>query len=835
VQGIRASGVARRSDESPFVGRERESGALLNAWAEWNRNPGRAAVIVTGEAGIGKSRLVGTFLARLADRATAVRTESSPFEQRIPYGLWRSILSSLIEMDDRVEPGEIGQRLRSWLALNGFAEEETHPIKLVFGMSQAVEGPLAALPPRTVFRLVCADLYRALEAGARRHGRPLVLALDDLQWADRTSLDILHEIVMEQRPTGVFFVLSHRGDFELPGPPWTGVGALLLQPLDEDARRALFNLLADARELLPEVRDRLLQQAEGNPLFLVEFFSNLGKQGTGVTGHSIPPSLRQMIQARIDALDDRRKTVLQTASVLGRRFAIGLLQIYDHVREDLLARLYALKTAQHLQDDPAADGLHFYFRQNLTREVSYSSLLQKRRREFHLIVAEHLEDLEGPADGDRIQLLAYHFQHAEADRKASHYLELAGDRARAAGAVAESRQAYEAALLSLRRLRRSSDTTAREIAILRSLGILARYAGDPARARALNAEALALAEQLKLRPIAADLRHLGALIDSNSGHAKEAEHVLSRVLTEARRLNLRDLEAKTLNVLGVCAWNRGDIQRAGKFYRRCLDRLGRAGSLDLRADLLSNLGLIAWKRGKLAEAGSLLSRSVAIRRKSGNRFGMALALMNRGIIRENEGATAAARRLYTEALEIARRIHFLQVEGACLANLANLSLGLGHHAEALAFSSRALDSARHAGDHRSEAIARENLALSHIGAPAIRGRRPGTERGDHPCGGHLRPGASPLASPREMRTGPSAGERSCRRDDPRATRSRARRGLPQGRTPRARTALWGESLAASGETSRARKQLAVALREARAQSNRVEERRIEESAGKLRG
>lgn len=824
VEGLRAGGIERRRNDTPLVGRRVELAALEAAWR--NRDTTGPVIVVRGEAGIGKSRLMGEFAAAIATEANVQRRECSPFEQRVPYALWRGVLQTLLDGDARAAGATLDARLDAWLAALGFGTDERDPLRLVFGIQSAVDGPLSALAPRLVFRLVCADVGRALSTVAA--GCPMVLALDDLQWGDRSSLDVLTALAVAEKPPGVFFVAAHRADFAMPGDGWANVPTLALAPLGEDERRQLFDLLADTRALLPEMRERLLQQAEGNPLYLIEFFASLGKlAGAAAPGENwVPPSLRQMIQARIDALDERRKAVLQACSVIGRRFALTLVQVFDQIREDLLSRLYSLKSAEYLQDDPRADELVFYFQQNLTREVSYGSLLDRRRREFHLMLAEYLEErLEEGADVD-LALIAYHYQSAQSDLKAAHFLEKAGDRARKVGASSEARESFETALACLARRKPTNDTQARRVRLYNALGTLDRYAGELVRAEERLGEALRAANSLGLPLAVADIRHRLAFVMLNAGKPREARDQLLKVLVDAKRLKDGVLEAKVLNILGVASWNLGEHKAARRYYERCLARSHRNPMPDQIADLYSNLGLIAWKQGKLAEGTRLLTRSVAMRRKSGNRFGMAAALLNLGIIREQQGKAASARRAFTRAQDMARAIGYRQVETASLINLSNLALAHDSHADAVVLASKAVDLSRQTRDPRNEAIARENLALALVGLRRFDDARRelveamtiGEQLGDNERLLSLRL----VALEAELREGRVVPDIAAFQ---RAAAELEERGI-RAELPRAHR-LWGEALRAAGDETTAMVRLQAASREARKQSLRIELTRLE--------
>ena len=222
--------------------------------------------------------------------------------------------------------------------------------------------------------------------------QPLILVFEDLHWVDAETQAVLDSLV-EGLPTApVLLAVNYRPEYRHRWGSKTYYRQLRVDPLPPASMDVLLDALLGHDPSVTLLKTRLIARTEGNPLYLIEFFTSLGKiAGAAAPGENwVPPSLRQMIQARIDALDERRKAVLQACSVIGRRFALGLVQVFDQIRDDLLSRLYSLKSAEYLQDDPRAGELVFYFQQNLTREVSYGSLLDRRRREFHLLLAEHL-------------------------------------------------------------------------------------------------------------------------------------------------------------------------------------------------------------------------------------------------------------------------------------------------------------------------------------------------------------------------------------------------------------------------------------------------------------
>jgi tetratricopeptide (TPR) repeat protein len=173
--------------------------------------------------------------------------------------------------------------------------------------------------------------------------------------------------------------------------------------------------------------------------------------------------------------------------------------------------------------------------------------------------------------------------------------------------------------------------------------------------------------------------------------------------------------AAILNYSGMCAWGEGDFKKARKFYEETL-RLSRECQCEvLEAEAHNNLALLDWKDGRIEKALGNFQLCLGRWKKLHNRFALALTLMNIGIVEENLGSLVQARRHYLEALKQAKEVNFVQAQAATYSNLGNLALLRQAWAEALEYNSRGLELTRGIGDRRSQAIALENLTLTHLG------------------------------------------------------------------------------------------------------------------------
>jgi tetratricopeptide (TPR) repeat protein len=434
----------------------------------------------------------------------------------------------------------------------------------------------------------------------------------------------------------------------------------------------------------------------------------------------LPSSLKELIQARIDQPDRQRKLVLQCGSVLGRRFAVQILEFYEFIREGLLAKLYSLKALEFLDDELTPEGLDYLFRHHLTHEVSYSSLPERQRIEFHRIVGERIEDRFAPRLEEFYPLLAYHFSRSGLEDRAVDYLYKAGYRAARLGAVEEAFENLGDALLRVRRLSPTVARQRKELDVSIELTRLHRLTGDTEVARTICRKALKLATAVRAARETARLRTELGLLEILAGRPAEARHHLKEAMRRARRLGRDSLIGMIYNGLGICEFDAGNLRKAGALF-------GRTASLELErskprlaADAANNLAMVAWKQGDVQLALRRFRSARRLFERAHDRFGTAGTLMNIGIMEESMGRLSPSETHYREGLTQARDIHFPRLETAALANLASLALVQERFRDAQEFAAQSATVADSIGDSRAAAIALENLALAEMGLKAWR-------------------------------------------------------------------------------------------------------------------
>jgi ABC-type oligopeptide transport system substrate-binding subunit/class 3 adenylate cyclase len=491
VAGVVAVGRPQRGAagmETRLVGRSRELGLGREA-LEALRSGRGGVLVVAGDAGIGKSRLLAE-LRELAEREGISWLEGRcvSYGESLPYWPFRDLLrgewigAGVEEPELRVRVG-LRRRLEQ---LFGDRADELYPYLgglLEVALEREAEARTSELSPEALqwrtFEVV-GQLFARLAETA-----PLVLALEDLHWADPTSVLLLEQLLSLAEEAPVLLVLSLRPERDHPswalrehagrefphllreidlGPLGRRLEASPAEPAtpgqEQGADGELLAALVAPATLPAELERRVLEAADGNPFFLEELVRSLADVGALVRDgegwrfdHAVevevPPTVEKAILARLDRLSAPARDLVTAASALGRTFALPLLEgVVGDVPPDSLHELQRLGLLRQSRRWPQPE---YRFRHALIQETAYRTLLNEQRTRLHRSAAEWLEERYSARDAEALGLLAYHWLRAEDEAKAADYLLRAGDKARLEYALDEAIEHYRDLLPLLER------------------------------------------------------------------------------------------------------------------------------------------------------------------------------------------------------------------------------------------------------------------------------------------------------------------------------------------------------------------------------------------------
>ena len=426
---VRASGGGRRGGAralTPLVGREDELALLTRRWSRALEGEGQFVQIV-GEPGIGKSRLIEEFRAKLAETPhTWVEWAASQLLQNTPLHPLAEWGRLRFGGADATDEGRLAD-LENTLRLVGLDPDEYAPL-----IAPLVDIPLpeersAKFAPEELRRRQLAAVTAWYFAGART--QPAVLVFEDLHWADPTSLDLMRSLAERGAQAPLLIVATTRPEFR---PPWamrSHHGVVSLAPLDRAQVRRMVGEIASRHALSDEMIDGVGERTGGVPLFVEEVTRLLLERDVQGGAQAIPPTLQQSLAARLDRLGEARE-VAQIGAVLGRDFSYRAarrdVRGAPNRRARLQAALDRLAEADLLFVEGAPPAGAYRFKHALIQDAAYDSLLKSRRQALHRRAAEALARRRRRAEPEAI---AHHFTEAGLDDLAIEWWGKAGDQA----------------------------------------------------------------------------------------------------------------------------------------------------------------------------------------------------------------------------------------------------------------------------------------------------------------------------------------------------------------------------------------------------------------------
>jgi class 3 adenylate cyclase/tetratricopeptide (TPR) repeat protein len=440
---LRRSGVRSKLDAAgdsltPFVSRESELAALIERWGQAARGDGQA-VLLLGEPGIGKSRLVYELRERLGGTAhTWLEARGSSYTQHSAFEPAIQLLEGALELRTTDQAGERLARLEQALDEAGVRDPDALPIlaRLLSIESDAI--PPLVMSPQLARRRTIEVLARWVLALA--DAQPLVLLVEDLHWCDLSTLHLFEQLIVQSARSPLMLAGTARPELDAGWQDHPNLTRLRLAPLSDGETRELLRLVGSGRDLPEEVVERLVAESDGIPLFAEEIGRMVLEseliaerdEGLVLTGSleelDIPTTLQDSLMARLDRLS-AAKRVAQLAAVIGRDFDYPLLaDVAELDRDTLLFGLRRLVEDDLIFAEGEPPEATYTFKHALIQDAAYRSLLRRSRRDLHRRIAESLERRSNGA-GIPPEILARHWEGAGQAGEAIRYYQLAAEEA----------------------------------------------------------------------------------------------------------------------------------------------------------------------------------------------------------------------------------------------------------------------------------------------------------------------------------------------------------------------------------------------------------------------
>jgi class 3 adenylate cyclase/tetratricopeptide (TPR) repeat protein/ribosomal protein L40E len=482
---IQPSGVRGRFEAAaargltPFVGREDESRILTNRWERARTGEGQV-VLVAGEAGIGKSRLVQRFHEAIAGTPHIwVECATEQFYQNTPFYpvidmlrqsfRWGSRGQKRIDSTAEVSPdGEVGEAqrlaaLEASLELAGLKAAEAIPlIAPLFNLTVPAERyPASILAPEQQRKHLLATLVAWTLGGARV--QPLVIVTEDLHWADPSTLELIEMLVEQGATSPLLLIYTARPEFHPQWPAQAHHTQITLNRLDPHDVRSMIQQVAAQKALSDEAVTTVVERTGGVPLFVEELTRAVIERGGATADREIPATLHDSLMARLDRLGPARE-IAQVAAVIGREFSYELLHAVHPIKEaKLQSALKQLIDAELVFVRGVPPKAIYTFRHALIRDAAYEALLKRRRRQLHRHISETLEECFPELVKSQAEIAAYHCTEAGLIDQAVRHWQKAAERALTRSANAEAIVNLNKGLELIAKLPDNADRIAREV------------------------------------------------------------------------------------------------------------------------------------------------------------------------------------------------------------------------------------------------------------------------------------------------------------------------------------------------------------------------------------
>ncbi|MBI5585670.1 MAG: AAA family ATPase [Deltaproteobacteria bacterium] len=489
-----------------FVGRSREIETLREAFAKVQSGEGQVMGLV-GEAGVGKSRLLLEFRSLLPqDEYTYLEGQCLHYGGSMPYLPILDVLRAFLGVKEggpeRVIQDRLSERI---LGLDENLRDLIPPFQELLSL-QVEDEAYGQLEPKQKREKTFEALRDLLIRGTRE--RPLVLAVEDLQWIDKTTEEFLTYMIGWLPRTRILLLLLYRPEYVHQWGSKSYYSMIGVGQLSTGSSAELVGAILEGGEVVPELKELILNRATGNPLFMEELTQSLLQNGsirrTGdrfvltrdIPSVQVPDTVQGIIAARMDRLEESLKRIMQVAAVIGREFAFRLLETITEMKENLKSGLLNLQGLEFIYEKSLFPELEYIFRHALVQEVAYNSLLINRRKEIHEKIGRAFEQLYPDRLEEFCEMLAYHYSKSGNPAKAYAYLKKSAEKAVRNYAVVEAVRFYREALEVLGQLPPSEENQREQITLVLSMQIPWRRIGYSEDYLPLLQKAVALAEAL---------------------------------------------------------------------------------------------------------------------------------------------------------------------------------------------------------------------------------------------------------------------------------------------------------------------------------------------------
>jgi class 3 adenylate cyclase/tetratricopeptide (TPR) repeat protein len=675
-----ASTTQSAFNQVPLIGREQESALIIDRYEQAKTGQGQA-VLLSGEAGIGKSRLVQLLREVVEDDDICLlECWGSPYHRNSFLHCVINVLHDVLQFDQCANDEEKIKQLESPLAAFGVPLSESVPLLtelLSISLPKDRYSAPQITPQQRKQKIMEALLGVVLGLAAERM---VVIIIEDLHWVDPTTIELLG-LLLDQAPTSnIFVLLSYRLEFTPPWTPRTHITHISINRLTRKQSGRMVRWIAGNKDLPLSVFNEIIRKTDGTPFFVEELTkmvleSELLKEthehyelAKPVSSLAIPSTLQDSLMARLDKLGPA-KELAQLSATLGREFAHNLLQaVADSSYDKLNQHLSHLVFHELLYQRGLPPTASYTFRHALVHEVAYQSLLRKTRQKYHRRIAEVLATEFPEKIQENPEIMAHHCNEAGDYESAVQYWMRAGRMAIQRSANADATAHLNNALRALKNLPDSPQTAETELQIQASLGLanmlLNGYAADEVQCAYGRAYELSRhsGKSSAMFPILCGLWEF-YLVRADLDAAQDLAVQLQNIAADtANPIQFHEAQ----RTLGATSFWRGDFTSAEHYLARALqpdadlrspERMPIYGH-DTQVAALGSAACVAWLMGHADRAIELIDQSVSRANEIKHPFSIVYASYFSAVVHQLRGNTEKTLALAETTMQLCEQYEF---------------------------------------------------------------------------------------------------------------------------------------------------------------------------------
>jgi len=689
---------------TPFLGRERELELLMDGLERAKSSRGQAFSIM-GEAGVGKSRLLYEFRKAIANEdVTFIEGRCLSYSTNVAYHPVIDLLKSTFDIHEGDGDERIRERVKRGLKEMKVDEASTLPFVLeLLSVKESGIDALGLSPEARKDRTLEA-LKKIMLKGSQM--RPLVVAVEDLHWVDRSSEETFKSMLDTISGAQLLLIFTYRPEFV---HTWGGKSyhnQVNLNRLSNRETLAMAAYILGTEVIGEDLEELILNKTEGIPFFVEEFMKSLKDLGMiewkdsgyylakDISEVAIPSTIQDVIMARVDSLPEGAKNVLQTGSAIGREFSCELIKrVTGLPTQEMTPHLSVLRDSELLYERGIFPQATYIFRHALTQEVAYDSLLLKRRKEIHERIGKAMEELYPDRLEEFYEMLANHYSRSENSEKAYQYLKLSGEKASHNYSLWEAVRYYKEALSVLAKLPPTEANKRAGIEVRLLMDFPEFGLGFPGDYLEILQEGERLSRELGDEKSLANFCWIMSCCYGTKGMYteaircaetvfKQAEEEQDIALLAASGFELCISNFYTGGALKIMAVAPGVIEKIEKTGRQA-DYFGRP--FNTYSALLGLCGISMGWLGRFDEGEALCEKAVRFARQVDNRYSIAMTESLYGAMLLFKGDTQRALEHLQEAMRYAEATQFVHVLGGIYAALGMVYAQIGDLEAALKY------------------------------------------------------------------------------------------------------------------------------------------------------